>query len=470
MPRGYREQATSFIIFSYFGRMRILHPRNWSVYSRKLSGDKEALRKFKRIILLSQFTLFGTVAAIIHAAEDLIDGGIIMPLMDLTLGAGVFICYLLNEKGKYKIAKIALFTFLNVFFFVYACAVPEGLGIYLYYFPWVALATVVFENEERIPRFSFIALSVLLVIILFYTDFDALGLTKLPAVDIERSFIINMISSITILIFLIVFMSVMNEQSEEKLVELAYEVRSKNGDLQKVNRELDRFFYSTTHDLRIPLKDINGMIDTALADIKDEKILNYFLLLKDRTQHLESFLQDVIDYSRNTQTAVKSEPVHVQKLVEEVIGNFRFVKDADRIRFEKEILVDSMIEIDRVRFVIVLNNIISNAIKYQRKEINDCWVHINIRYEGEKISVCIEDNGQGIQSEMLPKIFNMFFRATQQSKGSGLGLYIVKETIDKMGGTIEVKSTLGVGTRFTIMLPVRIVTAMPESSLSTQVI
>jgi signal transduction histidine kinase len=447
-----------------------LHPKNWSVYSRKLSGDKEALRKYKRIILLSQATLFGALASVIHAAEDLFDGMIFMPLMDLGLGAGVFTCYLLNEKGKYKIAKISLFSFLNVFFFVYACVMPEGLGIYLFYFPWVALATVMFENDENTARFFFISLSVILVLILFVTDFNALGVYKFQAVDIERSFMINMISSIAILIVLIVFMSSMNEQSEEKLTQLAQEIRSKNGDLQKANRELDRFFYSTTNDLRIPLTDIKGMINSAMTDIKDEKVLNYFLLLKDRTQHLESFLQDVIDYSRNTQTAVKTESVNVQKLLEEVVNSFRFVKDTDRIRFETEILFDQLIEIDRVRLVIVLNNLISNAIKYHRKELSDCWVKINIRYLGEKIGISIADNGQGIHSELLPKIFNMFFRATQQSKGSGLGLYIVKETIEKMEGTIEVKSILGAGTKFNLVLPVRIVTEVPESSLKTQVI
>jgi signal transduction histidine kinase len=448
--------------------MKFLHPRNWSVYSRKLSGDREALRQYKRVILLSQFTLFGAVVGVVHAVEDLVYGMAFMPLMDLTMAAGVFVCYLLNERGKYKLAKILLLAFLNLFFFVYASLVPQALGIYLYYFPWVGLAAVVFENKENLHRLFFICLSVFFIILLFATDFNAFGPFEFAAVDIPQSFIINVISSITVLVFFIVFMVSITEQSEKKLVSLAEEIRIKNGHLQKINQELDRFFYGTTHDLRMPLLDMKGIIHAAMADVKDKTAFEYFVLLKERAQDLDAFLQDVIDYSRNTQTALQPEPVNIANLVNEVIRNFRFVNDADRIRFEKDILLDHPVEIDRLRLLVILTNIFSNAIKYHRPDIKDPWVKVGVHFFENKLNLYIADNGQGMHPDVLPKIFNMFFRGTDQSNGSGLGLYIVKETIEKMGGSVEVRSALDLGTYFTIVLPAT-VPAKTENPVSKSV-
>jgi signal transduction histidine kinase len=445
--------------------MRFLHPRNWSVYSRKLSGDKEALRQYKRIILLSQFTLFGSVVGVLHAVEDLVYGMVFMPLMDLTMAAGVFVCHLLNERGKYKLAKISLLAFLNLFFFVYASLVPKDLGIYFYYFPWVGLAAVVFENKENPQRLFFICLSVLFIILLFVTDFNPFGPFEFAAVYVGQSFIINLVSSMAVLVFFIVFMVSMNEYSEKKLESLAEEIRIKNGHLQKINRELDRFFYSTTHDLKMPLMDMKGIIYAAMTDVKDRTAFEYFVLLKERAQDLDTFLQDVIDYSRNTQTALQLEPVNIEHLVDEAISNFRFVNDADRIRFEKDILLDHPVEIDRLRLLNILSNIFSNAIKYQRPDIKDPWVKVGAHFFENKLNLYIADNGQGMHPDVLPKIFNMFFRGTDQSKGSGLGLYIVKETIEKMGGSIEVRSTPGLGTYFTIVLPATVPVKQEKSLL-----
>src|SRR5690606_29086038 len=123
----------------------------------------EALYKYRRVILMSQFALFGSVVSLLHALEDIVDGLLFMPAMDIIMGVGVFTGYLINERGHHKTAKIFILTFLNIFFFVYSSLVPVELGIYLYYFPWVALAAVVFEVDENAYKIFFIALSVLLL-------------------------------------------------------------------------------------------------------------------------------------------------------------------------------------------------------------------------------------------------------------------------------------------------------------------
>src|SRR5690606_6745344 len=146
----------------------------------------------------------------------------------------------INERGHHKTAKIFNLTYLNIFFFVYSSLVPVELGIYLYYFSLVALAAVVFEVDENAYKIFFIILSVLLLVTLFVTGFDAFGADEFQAEDMERSFIINMVSGLAVLSFFIIFMSNMNEQSERMLYDLADEIKKKTIDLEKANKELDR--------------------------------------------------------------------------------------------------------------------------------------------------------------------------------------------------------------------------------------
>ncbi|HEY9047492.1 MAG TPA: HAMP domain-containing sensor histidine kinase [Ohtaekwangia sp.] len=436
--------------------MNVLHPRNWSRYSRRFTGDKEGLRKYKRVILLSQFALFGSVVGVFHALEDLVDGLYFMPMMDFIMAVSIFICYLINESGRHKTARLILLSFLNIYFFIYSSLANHQLGIYLYYFSWVGLAAVVFEVHENFYRFFFIGLSIVLTIILFATNFDAFGKVTFEAVDIERSFIINFVSSILVLVFFIVFMANMNEQTENKLIALASEVKTKNTELEKANRELDRFFYSASHDLKIPLMDIKGAINAALAENKNEEVLAYFEVLKERAQKLDNFLLDIIDYARNSQIGLRLETIDIALLIDDVVRNFAFTKDADKIKFQKDIHLERLVEVDRIRLIVILNNIISNAIKYHSLDKRDPWVNIQAYHKDHKLTLIISDNGQGIDEELLPRIFEMFFRGTNQSKGSGLGLYIVRETVEKMGGDIQVQSELGKGTIFTVTLPVNL--------------
>lgn len=442
--------------------MNYLLPKNWSKFSRRYSGNEEELRKYKRVILLSQFTLFGTVICFLHAVEDLFDGLVFMPVMDSILALAIFAGYLLNENGRHKIARIFLLSFLNLFFFVYSSLAHPDLGIYLFYFTWVGLAAVVFESSENIYRFFFIGLSIGLTILLFATSFNLFGEYSFGATALHRSFILNFVTSISALVFFIVFMISMNEHSEKKLLQLANEVKEKNQDLEKVNRELDRFFYSASHDLKVPLLDIKGAIQSARLDFADdERALSYFDVLKQRADKMEYLLQEVIDYARNTQTELRTESVNILQLVDNVVDNFTFVRGADKIRFIRDVNLNYLVEADRLRLVIILNNIVSNAIKYHNLQQSDPWIKVSVTHKNGFLHVSVEDNGQGMEEDVLPKIFNMFFRGTSESKGSGLGLYIVKETLDKMGGVIEARSKPGKGSTFHFSIPVTLLKTIP---------
>jgi signal transduction histidine kinase len=110
---------------------------------------------------------------------------------------------------------------------------------------------------------------------------------------------------------------------------------------------------------------------------------------------------------------------------------------------------------DTYRIKTILNNLISNSFKYYRISDERPTIEIDISINDPFTTILIKDNGIGISEENIKNIFDMFYRASNQSKGSGLGLYIVKEMVEKLNGSISVKSKLGVYTQFVIKLPNR---------------
>ena len=228
---------------------------------------------------------------------------------------------------------------------------------------------------------------------------------------------------------------------------------SSNLELKKINYELDRFVYSTSHDLRAPLASIQGLIKIAEMDKDPLKTCIYLKKIEKNVKKLDGFIQDIVNYSRNARIDVQSEKIDFKNLFSEVIENLKFIQGAERIKFhiEEKTEVDFFSDKNRIRTLI--NNLISNAIKYHNYQQEHLFIEINILLTKENGLIIIKDNGQGIPEKYHSKIFEMFFRASEKSEGSGLGLYIVKEIIDKLKGTIAVQSKPGIGTTFIINIP-----------------
>ena len=131
----------------------------------------------------------------------------------------------------------------------------------------------------------------------------------------------------------------------------------------------------------------------------------------------------------------------------------QFMPGYDRIRKEIFIHGDRQFFSDHYRLSLILNNLISNAIKYSDPKKDESFINISIELDTEQASLIFRDNGIGIDNAYIQKVFNMFFRATETNEGAGLGLYIVKEAVEKLCGTIQLESQPGKGTTFRIALP-----------------
>jgi signal transduction histidine kinase len=410
---------------------------------------------YKRNLLVSKITLMSTSIAGVHTFIDFYTGYIKSGLFDGGITIVLFLCYTINRLKFHLAAKIIGLTFMNLAFVVFASVVPKEVGVYMYYFPLMAVSTAVFGVKERTFRYFFIGLPFLLLVTLLATDFKVLGNTAFyTAPGSNFFFVINIISSGVILIMCIDFMRRLNEVSENKLQQLALEIKAKNDDLEKTNAELDRFLYSTSHDLRSPLASIKGLISVARYDTTDKKIHGYFDMVIDRVNRLEHFIKDIIDYSKNSRTELRHEPIDFNALLNEVVESLRYVDNAGSIQFRNDVTVDHTISADKGRLSVVLTNLMANAIKYHDLRKECPWIQVKVSNSGGTVKLRVSDNGTGISEEHQEKIFEMFYRGTAQSNGSGLGLYIVKQAVEKMQGTIKVQSAVGQGTEFSIEVPV----------------
>lgn len=238
----------------------------------------------------------------------------------------------------------------------------------------------------------------------------------------------------------------------KKLLESTKETELKNENLTLANKELDRFVYSASHDLRSPLTSLKGLVQIAKEEEDLEQIKYYFELMDQTISKQDQFIKDIIDYSRNKRTGKTLELVNLNQLIDDIIQQYGYNENTKTIQIEKNLEIDQIYS-DALRLKIIFNNLISNAIKYGDPEKEKKKIEIKIFKENDFYKIVIKDNGIGIEEEILPRIFEMFF-GTNNNIGSGLGLYITKEAVQVLGGTISASSQIKKETILTITLPI----------------
>jgi len=226
-------------------------------------------------------------------------------------------------------------------------------------------------------------------------------------------------------------------------------------ELKKTNSELDRFVYSASHDLRSPLKSLLGLSKMIKDDISPDNRnqLEQMGMMQSSIIKLDNFIEDILDNSRNARKEVKKKAIDFEQIIDEIMKNLMHIDGADKIELKLEINQKTEFISDRARVNIILSNIFSNAIKYKDNSKENAFIAIIVHCSNDFATISIEDNGIGIDEKNLGRIFDMFYRATKASTGSGLGLYIAKEAIEKINGTMKIESELTQGTKLSITIP-----------------
>ncbi len=232
------------------------------------------------------------------------------------------------------------------------------------------------------------------------------------------------------------------------------QLKQQNSDLKALNNELDHFVYRAAHDLRAPLTTLLGLVDITRRDFHSgNKDIN-FVMMEDTIRKLDHFISDIVDYARNRRTEQTFQTIDIQALIQVAIDHYNFLPQKNKIDIQvvyegKENLLIS----DKMRLNMVLSSILSNAFRFYDPEKKKPYINILVKIDAKWMELGIQDNGVGIEESHLPRIFEMFYRGSLRSKGSGLGLFIAKETVQSMGGEISLISEFGVSTTVSIKLP-----------------
>jgi len=406
----------------------------------------ESYGEFKQVMLSGHFALIGIFLCMMYMLFDLalgIHGNIpVFTSAIFLLGLSLII----HRQGDHCLANYFLLPTINITLYLIAASESPNTGAFIFFIVNSIAAFAVFSYKQRLISILFAVFTYVLFVLAYFVDFSILPERTYNEETLVFFVVLNFTAALPASVMAVYLLISLNHHNALQLIE-------NNNLLSKTNTELDRFVYSTSHDLRAPLTSVMGLINITERSQNQEDINKYLGMMKDRVYSLDRFIKDITDYSRNNRLEIKKEKVHLAALAREVWESLKFSPEAENITFQVEIPEDLSIETDKNRLQVVIGNLISNAVRYHDTRKKEQYIRLHYQVSGRVFCIKVEDNGQGIAQEYHTKIFDMFYRANENSKGSGLGLYIVKEALMKLSGSIQLDSTLGVGTVITVKLP-----------------
>jgi len=223
--------------------------------------------------------------------------------------------------------------------------------------------------------------------------------------------------------------------------------------LMDTNAELDTFVYRASHDLKSPLNSIMGLIQVAYLEKEPQKAYSYLEMISKTAIRMESILKALLLSAKIKHASTEVTPISIDKLINDIKQSLCKMDGFEQVKLSTHYNKELHVEADLLLLNTVLQNLLENAIKYRNTKSHRCYVKLEIVEKEQGITIIIEDNGLGIDENLHSKVFDMFYRGTEASKGSGLGLYIVRNAVKKLKGEIQLISTQGVGTTFHVFLP-----------------
>lgn len=227
----------------------------------------------------------------------------------------------------------------------------------------------------------------------------------------------------------------------------------KNEELQKAYDELDKFAYSVTHDMRGPLLSILGAVDLSKNIDDINEIREMLGMMEKSVLKLDNFIRSVHEYYNLKRGDLHIVNIDFNSIVHDLNDMYEITGKMNNVKFDTHVSQKEAFRCDEMYLRIILNNLLSNAFKYNRKDISDKFVELNIETGNGASVITVKDNGIGIHESHIGEIFKMFYRATNEETGSGFGLYNVKDALTKLNGEVIVDSKPDEGTTFKVIIP-----------------
>jgi len=241
------------------------------------------------------------------------------------------------------------------------------------------------------------------------------------------------------------------KESMEVIRQSDNNLKEQNQQLTKLNRELDGFVYRVAHDLRGPLMKLLGLVNVyRQEELKNVELLDY---MEQSIEQMDDFIKDLLNFTRNSRKETELRSIDLSAAVQAIFDTYDNPDRTGTVKKTISLRQDQSFVSDFQRVNILLQNLISNAIHYRDTKADTSFVHVEIAVTELTAHIEISDNGVGISTEDQEQIFEMFYRGTTEGNGSGLGLFIVAEVLEKLKGSVKVQSEPGKGTTFKVTLP-----------------
>lgn len=223
--------------------------------------------------------------------------------------------------------------------------------------------------------------------------------------------------------------------------------------IMTLREELDMFIYHASHELKSPLTTILGIAYLLKRDKFDADAVNeYSDMIEDRARYLEGLFKELTHIHFNNQTGLVPDEVDFSSILNSILKELS--PRHPNVQVNYDLLIKHPFFSDTPRIKIVLKNLISNAFKFQRSTSPGQYISIIIVTNQNGATISVQDNGIGIDRKVQDNLFKIFFKGSDISKrGYGVGLYLTRTIVEKMGGSVSVDSSKGRGSTFFVRLP-----------------
>jgi signal transduction histidine kinase len=237
--------------------------------------------------------------------------------------------------------------------------------------------------------------------------------------------------------------------SKRKLAEEV--VEKKNEQLVEINKRLHNTNFKIAHDIQSPLNSIEGLINLSRDAELDQSISSYFTLIEKSVSNLKEYILETLNIAKSN---VKTEPVNFKTVFNDFYESVKYAGIPSKIKIKNDISQDSEFYTYKTEIISVISNLIGNSLKYYDAAKDKSFIEVSIHSNDHEARISVKDNGIGINEDVISKIFDLNFQVNKSLVGgSGIGLNLVKKSVELMNGSIHVSSEFGIGTEFTCVIP-----------------
>lgn len=357
----------------------------------------------------------------------------------------------LNKKRYYTIARLICLVLTSFLLFYNSLMIAEPFRSEVYFFAAAAFAFVIFRDMKFIIPFYFLQM------VAYYFSAVSIAQRHPELIAFNSGLAIRVFFSFGMLFLILLFLRKETTSYHDQLEERNAELSLDRDEIQKINFTKDKIFSIISHDLRSPINSFQGLLGLLQrGHLSEEEFKVATATLEKQVAQLQTSIDDLLTWSKAQLHGINPEPqeLWLRPLVSETLSMSRLAARKKTIIITSNVEAHTKVFCDPNMLKSALGNLVTNAIKFTPA---GGAISIASYPEQDNVKIIVEDTGIGIPKESLEKILNPTIhfttRGTGNEKGTGLGLKIVMEFIQKNQGTFEIESTVGKGSRFVIALP-----------------